>query len=977
MFNYNTEIMKKLILFCLFTFNILPLGMKVTWEEVNWKLIKTVHFNVHFPVGYETFGKIAALYAEEANIFLTKKMSHNLSQVIPIYIYPSHAHFQTTNIISSSIGEGTGGFTESIKRRVVVPFMGSYDQFRHVLTHELVHAFQYDILLGSGFGGILSAQHSSMPPLWLIEGMAEYFSLGWEETADMTIRDAVLTGTMPTIEQMTFYQVRSGYMFYKGGQAVMKFIDETYGNYRIIELMKDFRDTKDLEDSIISNFGIKLEDFENKFQIWLKRKYYKDIHKKNSDEEGQLLTKHFKDKSYLNMHPVVSPNGKKIAYITIRNFFPVIIVKDYKKQKNKIDYSLKREEQDDENIIEIQSSTSETFYQLNLLNNRISFTPDSKQIFFSAKSKGKDRLYLYNIAKDKISKEFILPFDIIQFPQLSKNGKKAVFTGTISGKANIYLLNLKSQKLEKITDNYFYNQHPSLSYDNAKVIFSSNRNKENNFESTYYHIFEINLQNKKIKQITFDKGKQEYPSYIQFSDTKILYSANKNEIFNLFIRDLEKNKTYRLTNTAGGIFHPNYSDLFSKIIFTHYNKQGYDITIKKINYGDLIEDETIAENFNFTVPKYPSYLKGMSEFQFQEETIQFSPDWLFFGFQYSNYYGFGGFIQASMSDYTGNHKLHSFADYIQNRNVLNYQLTYAYLRKKIKFFAGSFRSSNFYSIFNIANISSINDLLYNPNFISTSVLKFGGFIAFSYPFTSFLRTDLQVEIFRYEETFYKDVPIEYLRDDIFTNFNLVSLGLTYNNVLYSMEGPLSGFHFSLSVEQNTNISGRDLVFSKVLLDFRKYTNFFRRYIVVNRFLAGIISNKDKDLFPFQIGGYNSLRGYPFLSIKGSKMFLINTELRFPLIDAILFGFPVQWVKRGFTGVIFLDIGTAFDEWDALEGYNTKSETLEDIYASYGVGVRMLLVPGLLIKIDWATPWDFKTSQAMRDWKGWFSLGYEF
>ena len=264
--------MKRLSILLLLLMSLSPLsslGQKVVWEELDWQVISSEHFDVYYPQGYDTLGRIALLYAEEANIVLSKKLEHNLSQVIPIFIYPSHSHFQMTNIIFSNISEGVGGFAERIKKRVVIPFMGSYDAFRHVVTHELVHAFQYDILLGGGFGGLLASQYAPNPPLWLVEGMAEYLSIGWDETADMTVRDAVITDTMPTLMQMTEMRVLSGYMLYKGGQSVMRFIAETWGERKIGELLKDMRDQKNIGDAIKTNFGITFEEFDDRWRSGL------------------------------------------------------------------------------------------------------------------------------------------------------------------------------------------------------------------------------------------------------------------------------------------------------------------------------------------------------------------------------------------------------------------------------------------------------------------------------------------------------------------------------------------------------------------------------------------------------------------------------------------------------------------------------------------------------------------------------------
>ena len=86
--------------------------------------------------------------------------------------------FQQTRCSQGEIGEGTGGVTEVFKQRVMLPFAGPYEETDHVLGHELVHAFQYDIpALAAGRRAAGGAARFNAP-LWFIEGMAEYLSIG-------------------------------------------------------------------------------------------------------------------------------------------------------------------------------------------------------------------------------------------------------------------------------------------------------------------------------------------------------------------------------------------------------------------------------------------------------------------------------------------------------------------------------------------------------------------------------------------------------------------------------------------------------------------------------------------------------------------------------------------------------------------------------------------------------------------------------
>ena len=79
-------------------------------------------------------------YARLSSVF-----EHQLRTRQPLVLYASHPDFEQTNVVGGMIGEGTGGVTEGLKRRVVLPLAGTLAETDHVLGHELVHAFQYDI----------------------------------------------------------------------------------------------------------------------------------------------------------------------------------------------------------------------------------------------------------------------------------------------------------------------------------------------------------------------------------------------------------------------------------------------------------------------------------------------------------------------------------------------------------------------------------------------------------------------------------------------------------------------------------------------------------------------------------------------------------------------------------------------------------------------------------------------------------------
>ena len=149
---------------------------KVQYESFNFQIFKTDHFDLYYYPDETEAAKLAARLAERWYARLSRFFNHDLRGRQVLILYASAAQFRQTNAVEEIIGEGTGGLTESLKRRIVLPMAGSLAETDHVIGHELVHAFQFDMTTRPGASpGTTGANRL---PLWFIEGMAEYLSIG-------------------------------------------------------------------------------------------------------------------------------------------------------------------------------------------------------------------------------------------------------------------------------------------------------------------------------------------------------------------------------------------------------------------------------------------------------------------------------------------------------------------------------------------------------------------------------------------------------------------------------------------------------------------------------------------------------------------------------------------------------------------------------------------------------------------------------
>ena len=179
----------------------------------------------------EELGRLALAYAEESYDSLERRFTHAVTQRIPLIVYASHTDFEQTNILPFIPPEGLLGVTEFLRRRVAVPFRGSYAEFRHTVRHELVHVFQLSLATQT-FSRYPRFRQTGLP-LWWTEGLAEFFSAGEDSRDKMFLRELTISGQLPTLPELTYAY---GGLVYPVGGSIHRFLAERYGEWRILEL---------------------------------------------------------------------------------------------------------------------------------------------------------------------------------------------------------------------------------------------------------------------------------------------------------------------------------------------------------------------------------------------------------------------------------------------------------------------------------------------------------------------------------------------------------------------------------------------------------------------------------------------------------------------------------------------------------------------------------------------------------------------
>lgn len=553
---------------------------KVNYKEFEWHYIQTKHFDIYFSQGGEKIAEFTASVSEDALAQIQKDINYQINNRISLIVYNSHNDFQETNVTDEYTGQGTGGFTEPFKNRVVFPFEGSYKKFRHVIAHELVHAVMRDMYYGGTVQNIISKGITLQLPIWFWEGSAEYLSQGWETNSDMFIRNAVISENLPDINHL------DGYLAYRGGQALFRYIAETYGRQKIGELMNKIQSLGSLEPALKAAIGIGLEDLNERWKKNLKKKYWPDVAAlKDPDELSKRLTDNKKVGGFYNTSPALSPQGDKIAFISDRDIYLDVYIMDA--QNGNV---LKR-------IVE--SGKTQDFEELTVLHPSLSWAPDNKRLALSSKAGGFD---VITIIDSETEKSYELPFQLpgIESVNWSQDGNKLVFSAQNSIQSDLYIYDFTTQQLTNITNDIYSDSEPVWTPEGRKIIFSSDRGS--NLTQTiptvdymmYNHNYEqldlysIDIESKKIDRITdWDLSNEKYAA-VSPDGKEILFVSDRNGINNIYRKKIKTSdqeqvkssldyKAVALTNSQSDLGQLSLSYDGTKLVFTALYNLGYNI----------------------------------------------------------------------------------------------------------------------------------------------------------------------------------------------------------------------------------------------------------------------------------------------------------------------------------------------------------------------------------------------------------------
>ncbi len=884
---------------------------KVQYTDFEWQVLSTDKFDIYFYDSERELAEVAAEAAHDSYDYLADRFNHEAKDRIPLIIYSSPRFFTQTNVIPSLLPENVAGFTEFFKGRVVLPFNGSYEDFRRVLQHELVHVFTFSKLAE------VATNHKKMniasPPLWFTEGIAEYFSRPWESDAEMILSDLVLTGQFFNLDRID--AIAGTYLMYKEGESFCHYIAETYGAEYLVYLLDNCWRGSDFWSVAAFTFGKPLVEVGNDWEYWLKKKYFPTIE-----------TRELPDRAL----DAITQRGYSVKPVPVRTIEGADTTDHIVFKANRLGYAgiymtvAGKGPEDRPVDVLLKGERSPRFESLHLLGS--SLDVNGGKVIFSSQRHERDVLYELDIKTKQIVGEH--RWDSIyniSSPHYSRDGLRIIFSGSMKdGLFNLYHLDVTSKQLDKLTDDWYLDTDPVFTYDGDAIIFASDRGEHGS--EGWMNLFRYDLKTSRISPVLTGAHNIRGPSFSPEGDWMV-YTSDEGGILDIYRRHSD-GRRQKLTHIATGAFDPRFLPDGKSIVFTAYQNSGFQIYQSEIP-DSLPSELLIAETGTWE----PAWAPEMASGELMKGAVKYERDFSFdiaqSAVSYDAFYGTVGGFQTALTDVLGDHQY--FFLLANNADTKDEFLTS--LNAAVSYFNREKRFNYGYGAYHL--FDDYNDPVEGPR--EERQIGVAGHVG--YPLSKFRRVEGSLFL-RHSDR--QSVLFNDRKAVLATQF----VSLVHDNSLWDISGPIDGWRLMLTLGYTGDLSNFRSFNRIAIADARKYFRLGRFSAFAMRVMGHVSAGHEPQRR--YLGGSWDLRGYPRRDVYARNVILSSNELRFPFIDALFVGSPVANLGfQAIRGAVFFDAGNAWeDDFGRMEG-------------SMGVGARVSLGYLVVLRFDWARRTDFR------------------
>jgi hypothetical protein len=996
---------------------------RVRYKPFEWHIYKTDRFDFYFYPELLPHLERVAGYAESAYDRISGELKHDLADRVPIILFKTQSDFQLENISGAELPEGVLAFAEPERNRMVLPIDEPDDQLYRLITHELTHVFEFDIIPRGIIGGNL--------PLWMDEGLANYMAGYWNVLDLMQVRDAAITDNVPKMSEFES-QPLSGRLPYSIGHATFEFIESKWGKEGLRQFLFSLRRSAIGGGDSAYEEALKLQpaEFDEQFDRYLKERFKPFRDKERPADYGRNIAPRPDRSVFVRTLSIeASPTGDMLA----------AVVGNRRDQELDIVLLSARDGQVITNLtkgLDIKRGFEYIATAGGLRGNLvpwISWAPVEDRLAYFVRTERDKTLIIHNHVTGRVERRLQLrDVDAPESPAFSPDARKVAFSALQNGVTDIFIADLDTGAVTNVTRDAVADYAPTFAPDGRTVVYAARVGGNDK-------LFHVDVASGQRKQLTFGTHDDTSPKFVD--DHRIVFTstavdpaallapevAKNGNIPNIWSLDITTGELRQLTDAVAGNVSPVVvrDGTTLRIGFVSYYKGENSLHIipgeKPVAVAQASDYGSPGPTIPFQPPLAHTLLRDniRKKGRFEKMTLAGRPPVNLGVTTGGNFYGN---TQITFTDVLGDKQMSFYAESFQQYRTTAF--TYVNIEHRLQYALQGFANDQFF-------FGQYADYLYDPSLapyidrdLAEAVATQRGGTAFLiYPFSRYTRTEAFGGYIymneRYNNQALQQLAAEYQEQlygaPVFRNGHMVPLGvaLVRETTVFREYGPVAGSTVRVAVDSSPSFGDNWISRRTLDIDARRYFRLAANGVFAVRFRGLQSWGRNPDFLRF--GGNSEMRGYDYLQFLGHRAFFANAELRFPLIEAMLT--PIG-VLGGLRGVFYVNIGGAgfnglpftfmaksrevytpvvgFEIVDLLGGFApvygpptvVDGIRLVDGRASYGIGLESFIL-GFPMHFDWSWKtlfnrhWEdalfaaYGGSSAFRRMKFAFWIGYDF
>ena len=589
-----------------------PGNFNYPYNHLNWKTVESDHFLVHFQEGNRKSALSISAIAEEI--------------YMPVTSLYDYAPSKKTSIVLRDRQDISNGAAYFFDNKIDIwlpsldtPLRGTHSWYSNVIMHEFTHIVQLgasmnrnnkipaiylqwlsyedirrpDVLYGFPKGIVTLPLSTVRIPAWFAEGTAQYqrenvYHDFWDTHRDMLLRTRILKGTQLGLDEMGIFSSKSSLereLIYNQGFSFTNYLTDRFGESVIAEITRQSakQNNGNFKKAIKSVTNISADIL---YKDWIKTKI--------SDYQAQVDTisitkaRLIESSGSYNMHPAVSRNGQKIAYISDQfegSGLTKLVIKDIR--------TLARDEVTLNNSNNSpnthRSAHSFTHYrsdlQLDRVRNKFSFTDDDQNILYSHRSlnaEGETYEDLYIVNLETRSVRQITKSARLTDPVWVSSQKPILAVQQHDGRQNLVFVDSETGSVDQVTEfslgTTVYS--PVWTADGSEILFSAATEGNRN-------LYTYRLKTGVVQPFLVDSKIDIRDPFVDKDSGVIYFSSDKTGIFNIYRTDRKFIHIERISDVIGGAFMPFIRD--GKLYYSEFHHDGYKIAEMLLRSSDETE----------------------------------------------------------------------------------------------------------------------------------------------------------------------------------------------------------------------------------------------------------------------------------------------------------------------------------------------------------------------------------------------------